>query len=124
MITPDFSGMLYDIFHKNPVPKTKMKTTVGKELELAIKKAIPQKDVIFNIHRRTTNGRVNQPVMWNIETEKNADWLVNKFFKASEKVDEDTGKTECTYYEKVRQDGHKAGIYDNDCPITKEDDNV
>ena len=117
----DFSLQLTKIFDKHRNPKC---TIVSKDLREAIKRAIPQKGVIFSIHRRTTNGRVDKPVMWGIELEKDADWLVNKFFKASEVVNEETGKTECTYYEKVREDGYKAGIYDNDCAITKENDDV
>jgi len=136
MTEHNFTQEMKDIFAKYPVvEKTipKPVTKIGKELLHAIKIAIEKPNEIwYNIHVRKTNGTLDKPVMWNLlahdtghskkDRIRGADWHVNHFFKASEAVNPNTDETECTYYEKVRQDGYNSGLYDNEGPIIKETD--
>lgn len=120
MENSNFSERLKDIFTRNPINFSNLgpKIIVSKELEEVIKKYIPKKSQWYNIHKRTTNGRIDQPVIWRVN-EKDANLLINKFLKASEKVNQITGQTECMFYEKVSQDGHRSDMYENNCKITK-----
>lgn len=123
----DFQKELSDIFKRSwdDTPKRKPKTVVGKELEQALAKAIKSAiPVWYNIHKRSLPVGLDKPVAWNF-TKLQGIEFINTRLKATEYIDENTGKPVVIYYDLVRQDGYKSGIYDNDRPIIREDkDNV
>jgi len=121
----DFQKELADIFNRNPVPKRKPKTVVGVELEKALKKALESTiPKLYNIHKRSLPVGLDKPVAWHF-TRLQAIEFIEKRLKAKEYIDEHTNRPIVIYYDIVRQDGYKSGIYDNDSDIVKGDkDNV
>lgn len=65
---------------------------------------------VYNIHKRSLPPGLDQPILWNIPLAEAQYWIHNKL--KAKLVDSE--KRIVHYYDKVRQDGHKAGIFDND----------
>lgn len=107
---PDFKRQLDDIFKKN---KADINSPHLKN-EAKIKKDIKQ--VWYNIHQRTTNGRVDLPVVLRVSL-RDADTFIKNFLRPKVKHNSKTGKMELFFYEKVRQDGYRSNRYENDVKL-------
>lgn len=104
----------------------KSKPNFSKEMSELFKKdsfrviKVPEKDTkLYNVHKRSTNGRLDVPVMWGLEEK---DTIADPIFKTRTVYNRSLGIKECVFYEKVRQDGYMSGLYDNEKPLlTKEE---
>lgn len=73
---------------------------------------------LYTIRKRSLPVGLDVPVMWNLP-KKDAEMWITKRLKPK-LIDEE--KKIVHYYDKVKQSGYKAGVYDNDLPsLTKED---
>lgn len=117
-----FSDKMKKIFKKHEAIYVADKTPVLKKKRKLV--FVPQ-SYVYNIHRRSLPPGLNKPIVLNL-TLRDADLLLKLFFKT--RVAKNDNSEECKfeqiYYDKVRVDGYKADIFDNDVPITIDQENI
>jgi hypothetical protein len=105
---------------KEELNKPKIETTIIKfpgKVETKPNKVVP--NVLYNIHKRSLPIGEDKPVVFNLN-ERDADNWIKQKLKPKLIENQITGKKKAYYYDKVRQDGHKSGLFDNDVPLIKE----
>lgn len=121
MSSKDFQKKLHEVFTKYQLNATK--PVSGDEEQSASKEPVAELKVneqlldeisrivigpLYNIHKRSLPVGLDKPIIWNLseaEANKWKDKLKPKLIDEEKRI--------VHYYDKVRQDGHKSGVYDN-----------
>lgn len=116
-----FHEELTSIFDRHREPK---RTVVSAEVHKAIEEALKPEPatVLYDIHKRSLPVGTDQVIAIGF-TKAEAQWFIKGRLKTKTFQDQ-MGRTYVIYYDAVRQDGGKAGVFDNDCQTTKENNDV
>ena len=79
--------------------------------------------ILYNVHKRSLPPEINKCILYNL-TEEEANWWISTKLKPKLVEYIEDGPRKVIYYDKVRTDGWKAGIFDNNVPIVKNEEEI